>query len=110
MPSQVIASKDFVIQKINEATRNFGPLNLFNKDFSENDWIAEDGGDYRIVIPKTEHKIINPIDVSVYSLVNSEYIKCHGIYDNLDYKVIITADDDVIIKTTNTFSGRIIVL
>lgn len=108
MKKQTIASKEFVQEEIAKASHNFNPLK-YNKTVTVNDWVSDDTL-FKINILKEEHKIINPIDASVYILNdNNQYIKSHGIYDDTDYMVTIDIDDNITISSTKAFNGRFII-
>lgn len=78
------------------------------KEFTETDWTGNTAP-YTFQISKTEHNLTGILDVNIYQLTENGYLMTHGLYDNLDYSVLINSDNDITISTNNKFSGRIII-
>lgn len=78
------------------------------KEFTETDWVGN-AAPYTIQIPKSEHKLPGVLDISIQQLTENGYMVTHGVFDNLDYSILINNDKDITISTNNKFSGRIII-
>lgn len=78
------------------------------KEFTEIDWVGNDAP-FTIQIPKSEHNLTNVLDVSIQQLTEDGYILTHGVFDNLDYSILISNDNNITISTNSKFSGRIII-
>lgn len=80
----------------------------FVKEFAETDWVG-DASPYTIQIPKSEHTSYGVLDISIQQSTENGYMITHGIFNNLDYSILINDDNDIVISTNNKFSGRIII-
>lgn len=78
-------------------------------DFVKRDWeYLESVGIYRIAVPFTQHKLTKEIISDIYYLSGGLYRTHFGVWDEINYKMSMTADNDIIITTEDPFDGRLI--
>lgn len=78
--------------------------------FTSDDWTSDDSGNSTYTISHETHNMSNPAVVSVSYLNNENlYTESYGIVDGHDYTVTIDADLNIVIRSTASFAGRIVI-
>lgn len=78
-------------------------------DFKEEDWkLNENTGIYELYAPSTTHKLKKEIIADIYFLKNGIYRTQFGVWDEINYQIYLTPDNDITVTTEEPFAGRLI--
>lgn len=78
-------------------------------DFTEEDWKWDELTQvYKLYAPSTVHNLKKEILAEIYFLRNGLYRTHFGVWDEINYKIFLTPDNDITVTTEEPFAGRLI--
>ncbi len=78
-------------------------------DFKKDDWKFDEKSQlYKLYAPSTTHKLKKEIIADIYFLSNGLYRTQFGVWDEINYQIYLTPDNDITVTTEEPFDGRLI--